>query len=329
MKWHSKGSLESSTFTPDQLKALAGTRNFKPFKGNPILRPGKKGSWDAGALGSMTVAKVNDLYHMYYEAWGLLSKKDGNGLDYNSLQIGHATSPDGIHWTKDPDNPVLPKSTEEGAWDHSGTWDPFVIHEDGQFKLWHGGGNKTCDWGYATSTDGTHFTKIGRISHLGNVEDDHVVHDLEANLYQMYYWDRAHEPMGLFRATSSNETDFDFDHAIELKIDGEHYPIMFKFTHVIIDDGTWYMFYGDFVRPHCPTSTVHIATSQDGACWKAGNKNVIEGHDGELVEASNDIYLLYYGPRNHFDAPRCDIRVGLYQGALKHIATIDASATDG
>ena len=29
--------------------------------------------------------------------------------DFTSLQIGHATSPDGIHWTKDPANPILPK----------------------------------------------------------------------------------------------------------------------------------------------------------------------------------------------------------------------------
>jgi hypothetical protein len=58
----------------------------------------------------MTVLTVGKVFHMYYEAWGVR----GNGYDWSdftSLQIGHATSPDGIHWTKDPANPILPKGT--------------------------------------------------------------------------------------------------------------------------------------------------------------------------------------------------------------------------
>ncbi len=72
-----------------------------------------------------------------------------------------------------------------------GTWDPFMIHEDGNFKLWYGGskGDK-CDWGYAESDDGTHFVEHGPISQLGGVEDVHVVHDPEAHEYRLYYWDR-------------------------------------------------------------------------------------------------------------------------------------------
>ena len=37
----------------------------------PVISPGEKGSWDAGALGSMTVVKVGGVYQMYYEAWGV------------------------------------------------------------------------------------------------------------------------------------------------------------------------------------------------------------------------------------------------------------------
>ena len=76
--------------------------------------------------------------------------------DYRSLQIGHATSRDGLHWTKDPANPVLPKGTAS-AWDREGTWDPFVLHEDGVFKMWYGDGmDDHGGWGYAVSTDGMH-----------------------------------------------------------------------------------------------------------------------------------------------------------------------------
>ena len=98
---------------------------------------------------------------MYYEAWGVRSLKEWDAAEYESLQVGHATSRDGIHWTKDPQNPVLPQGTE-GQWDETGTWDPYVIYEDGLFKMWYGGGGGSMPnfgWAYAVSKDGTHFEK--------------------------------------------------------------------------------------------------------------------------------------------------------------------------
>ena len=106
---------------------------------------------------------------MYYEAWGKRSSKGWDAEEYKSLQIGHATSHDGLSWAKDPAGPVIPKGAP-GDWDEDGTWDPFVIYEDGLFKMWYGGGFGThCDWGYAVSEDGVNFIKKQRISRLGFV----------------------------------------------------------------------------------------------------------------------------------------------------------------
>ena len=44
-----------------------------------------------------------------------------------------------------------------------------------------------CDWGYAVSTNGVRFVNQGQISHLGNVEDDHLVHDKGGGHYFMYH----------------------------------------------------------------------------------------------------------------------------------------------
>ncbi len=200
------GASESAS-----IRRWAGTTGWKEFDGNPVVKLGEKGEWDSGALGSMTVLKVGTVYHLYYEAW---SDRGGGAVDYSTLQIGHAVSPDGIHWAKDPANPVLPKGSGDD-WDKDGTWDPFVIHEDGRFKMWFGGGQDShCDWGFAVSSDGSRFEKKGRISRLGNVEDIHVVHDLARARYFLYCWDRRREPAGLIRAESRNETDFDFDRAV-------------------------------------------------------------------------------------------------------------------
>ena len=101
-------------------------KGFEDHTGNPIvLAPGSEGEWDAGAIGSVTVIKVKNKFHMYYEAWGRMGQK-ATRQDYESLQIGHATSADGILWEKDPANPVIKKG-KKGEWDEDGTWDAFVI----------------------------------------------------------------------------------------------------------------------------------------------------------------------------------------------------------
>jgi len=294
-----------------QLRDLAGTDHWAVYPNNPVLRPGAKGEWDAGALGSMTVLMVGEVFHMYYEAWGV---RGNSAMDYNTIQIGHATSLDGVHWTKDPANPVLSKGAGN-AWDHDGTWDPFVLHEGNTFKMWYGGGmSQHCDWGYAVSTDGVHFVKKGQLSHLGNVEDDHVVHDKATGRYLMYYWDRKHEPRGLFRAQSPNETDFDFAHAEPVRIEGLKYPAMYKFTHVFQDGGQWYMFFGEFVRPGCKGCRTGYATSRDGLHWTVRDPNLLIGQDGEVLKVADDLWLMYYGPDGYFDQAGCDIRVALFKG---------------
>jgi len=268
----------------------------------------------------MTVLRAEGCFHLYYEAWGV---RENSAMDYSTIQIGHATSDDGMHWTKDPANPVLPKGTGDD-WDRDGTWDPFVLYEDGVYKMWYGGGMEgRCDWGYAVSADGVHFAKKGQISHLGGVEDDHVVHDAGSGRYFMYYWDRKHEPQGLFRAESPNETDFDFAHAKPIRIEGLDYPAMYKFTHVFHESGQWRMLFGEFVRPGCAGCWTGYATSSDGVHWQARNRRVLAGQDAEVLKAANGPYFIYYGPDGYFDQKNCDIRLAICSSPLAKLEPLE------
>jgi hypothetical protein len=310
--------LKTVSFDQETVRKLGSEKHFNVFAGNPVLAPGKHGEWDAGAIGSMTITLVDGVLHMYYEAWGA-SASGAAGVDYSLLQIGHAISLDGIHWRKDPANPVLPKGAAT-EWDAKGTWDPFILHENGVFKLWFGGGIDTkCDWGYADSHDGTHFAKRGQISHLGQLEDDHVVHRAAGEPYYMYYWDRQHEPYGLFRAESADETHFDFAQARPIHIDGEPADGMFKFTHVVVENGAWYMLYANFVRPTCADSTTRLAVSTDGLHWKSVNKNLFAGHDADILKLNDSLYLAYFGPQGHFDQKDSDVRVAILSGTLSDL----------
>jgi hypothetical protein len=79
------------------------------------------------------------------------------------------------------------------------------------------------------------------------------------------------------------------------------------------------MFYADFQRPHCPDALTRYATSTDGIHWQAKNKKLLEGHDAEMLKAADGLYLIYYGPQNHFDAKNCDIRLAVYNGRLSDL----------
>jgi len=316
-----KNGLSSSVL--ENLKQLGSTEGFKCYGGNPILGTGPEGSFDAGALGSMTVVLVDNVFHLYYETWGLRSDTEWDADEYESLTIGHATSQDGIQWTKDPENPVLDHGGE-ADFDRTGVWDPYVVYQDGVFKMWYGGGGGSqpnFGWAYATSTDGTQFEKQGLIG-IGNptgVEDCHVVFDRASGLYYMYYWYGWDEPEGLYLVTSPTETDFNFNKKIPIRITGDN-SYMKKFGHVLRDENGWHMFYSNFVQPHCPNSITRYAFSSDGIHWESKNKRLINGHDSEVLKVDDDLYLMFSSPQNGFDRADCDIRLSVYNGTLEKLA---------
>ncbi|MFB3894953.1 MAG: hypothetical protein ACE14V_01480 [bacterium] len=300
------------------LKKIAGKNQWKEYKSNPILIRGKQGQWDDWAIGSMSVVIVNGTFHLYYEGWGWAKP----------IQIGHATSKDGIHWKKDRVNPVLPVSKE--GWDGGGTWDPYVIYEDGKFKMWYGGTpqgdcNGKFHWGYAESIDGSHFVKKGIISNEvspADFEDDHVIHDVKSGYYYMYYWDRNKEPKGLYRVQSKNETDFDFRTAEPVRIEGVRETYMHKFTQVFQINGKWYMYYAEFRRPRAEGCWTGYATSQDGLNWKVENGQVLLVQDADVTKVADDLYVMYYCPNGFFDSEHCDIRLAVLKGNLDSLKNV-------
>jgi predicted GH43/DUF377 family glycosyl hydrolase len=116
-------------------------KNWDRFTQHPILEPGAGGAWDSDELGPLSVLYFNNSYHMWYTGW--------NFADY--IQIGHATSPNGIDWSKDS---VVLGHGDPGEWDDGAVALPYVIVdvEDSLYKMWYGGTDGIIfQTGYATS----------------------------------------------------------------------------------------------------------------------------------------------------------------------------------
>jgi predicted GH43/DUF377 family glycosyl hydrolase len=123
--------------------------NWTKYSNNPVLTPGPEGTWDDETVGSPNVLFIDGVFHMWY-----------GGGDGTIAQIGHATSPDGMTWTKDTLNPVLKVGTT-GRWDEAAVIEPSVLY-DGEttYHMWYsGGGSFLWRIGYASSSDGLNWDK--------------------------------------------------------------------------------------------------------------------------------------------------------------------------
>ena len=138
---------------------------WRRHPGNPIITCHDEPSgWDYRMVTRPTVLLLDGVCHMWYSSVeappgaGLLAATAAGSDDREGARLGHATSADGIHWHKDPANPVL-WPTE--AWERLSVQCPNVLHDGGRFRLWYSGGRRyePDAVGYAESVDGVRWTK--------------------------------------------------------------------------------------------------------------------------------------------------------------------------
>ena len=127
---------------------------------NPVLKPGSAGAWDSGGLpqrGGGVVILDDGMYKMWYDGVSM------NGTKI-FIQIGYATSNDGINWQKYAGNPVLSPGPL-GSFDDQMIFDPTVVRTGSTYVMYyaavsHSGASAA---GMATSSDGTHWIKKGQV----------------------------------------------------------------------------------------------------------------------------------------------------------------------
>ena len=111
--------------------------------------------FDATRVFNPSVAHVGTGYNMLY-----------GGLPFaNNIQIGLATSTDGVTWTKYGSNPVITNGSAP-AWASYREVPATLLYNSGTYNLWFQGDNtnlstdagRVSGFGHASSTDGTHWT---------------------------------------------------------------------------------------------------------------------------------------------------------------------------
>ena len=148
--WYS--GFDGLTYRIGQATSPDGIDWLKDSLNNPVLDVGLPGSWDDIYVYAPCVILVDSTFHMWY---------DGN--DGSKERIGHATSPDGVKWTKDTlNNPVL-NVGPPGSWDDTEVFNGLksILFDGSIYHMWYGGGDASSNYsiGYAKSPDGINWDK--------------------------------------------------------------------------------------------------------------------------------------------------------------------------
>lgn len=179
-----------------------GGLTWTKYASNPVLQGAVAPSWEDSMLADAKVLKVGATYHMLY--------RGGVG---SASALGHATSSDGIAWTKDGANPVIDDPAV--AWGEG-----LTVRNITAAGFWHDGvrfhaiytaqdtGGAFIGLGYTYSADSTTWTHpagspVLRINPVSGSEDDAGVGDTieiyqDGDLLRVLY--------GGFRGSPDNAT---------------------------------------------------------------------------------------------------------------------------
>lgn len=282
---------------------LAVAGNWEPFAGNPVL-----GNRRLGTCFDVNVVTNGPAPYTMYFSWR--PKK----------AIALVRSADGLSWTQEPE--ICLKANPASGWEDDLNRS-CTVYRDGIWHMWYTGQSK--GWsriGYATSTDGVHFTRVRREPVLvpehpyetPSTMNPYVRWDAARGVWRMWYaGGEQHEPNVLCYAESEDGLTWK-------KWDGN--PFFTKGPEDSWDrdrvgacevhplpDGRWAMFYIGY--SDIDTARIGCAISADGLTdWKRLPQNPIVAPDLGTWNASacykpsvvrdekNDRWLLWYNGRN-------------------------------
>ncbi|MGE5756926.1 MAG: glycosylase [Planctomycetaceae bacterium] len=117
---------------------------WRPVAANPVFQGAGDDAWDRKIRERGYILVEDGTFHLWYTGYN----DDRSATKF----LGHATSPDGLRWTRDPANPIFTKSWVE---------DVCVLHRDGIYYLFAEGRNDIAH--QLTSPDGLHWTDLGSL----------------------------------------------------------------------------------------------------------------------------------------------------------------------
>ena len=279
------GSVVGDTWTASGDIALEATylsEVWKKYSGNPVVT----GSW------AFDPCVINDggTYKMWY-----------THVDGSDWTFYYADSSDGITWANHQQ--VLAPSGVSGDWDEVRVVGPSVINDGGTYKMWYAGYDDDGVYtiGYATSPDGTTWTKVGQVLDVGSpgawdaqmVREPWVIKD--GSTYKMWYEGTSNWPQfEIGYATSTDGVNWT-KHASNPVFSGTPggWDAFQVYAPSVVKDGdTYHMYFSGTDNDMSQRWSTGYATSSDGISWTEASRNPVlipvTGDSLDYVSVLND-----------------------------------------
>jgi hypothetical protein len=126
---------------PDADRFPAELVTFVASPKSPVLT-GEKDHWDARIRERGWILREGDIYKLWYTGY--------DGTREGTRRVGYATSPDGVSWTRHPNNPLIKDEWVE---------DMMVVKHDGRYLMFAEGRQDRAH--LFVSDDGLDWTGVG------------------------------------------------------------------------------------------------------------------------------------------------------------------------
>jgi sucrose-6-phosphate hydrolase SacC (GH32 family) len=228
---------------------------WTPVAGNPVFQGTGDDSWDRKIRERGAIVIRDGTYHLWYTGY--------NDDRAATKFLGHATSPDGRRWSRDPANPIFTKTWVE---------DVYIVPHDGTYLMFAEGKGDIAH--QLTSTDGLHWEDQGSLD-IRKTDGDPISPGsygtptvwFEGGIWYLFY-ERGDQ--GVWLATSKDRRVWtNVQDTPVLAMGPEPYDRhAVALNQIIKRDGAYYAFYHANAHKPWKDWTTNIARSRDLVHWE-------------------------------------------------------------
>jgi beta-1,2-mannobiose phosphorylase / 1,2-beta-oligomannan phosphorylase len=247
---------------------------WTPIAANPVFQGTGDDAWDRKIRERGYILVEDRTYHLWYTGY--------NDDRAPAKFLGHATSPDGLRWTRDPANPIF-----NGSW----VEDVCVIHRDGRYVMFAEGKNDIAH--QLVSSDGIHWDDLGSLD-IRKTDGGPIgpgPYGTPAAWFEDGTWYLFYErgDQGIWLATSKDRRVWtNVQDTPVIALGPEPYDrAAVAMNQVIKRDGVYYAFYHANRERPWKDWTTNIARSRDLVHWEKYPGNpIIAGNCSSAVLVS-------------------------------------------